>query len=200
MKVMVIHPGTQHSVKLATAIKNNNHDVTLVTTVYDSRKSIIRKLSCFLPKGEQKRLAARNGKQLNDEDVQLFGEMLGLILLLIARIDKSKKIYVRCKRMIAKYVGYRAAKMAMKKKYDIVIAFDSYARYPFDILIKKKAPIIRVIDCSAAYAPKAKEIYSKIIMQYPKLEKTLMAERCVVGHKKYCQDLVDEMFKTDYIL
>lgn len=200
MKVMVIHPGTQHSVKLATAIKNSNHEVTLVTTVYNTKKSLIRKLSYVLPKKEQKRLAARKGRQLDDAEIQLFGEVLGLILLLIARIDKNKKLYVRFKRMVAEYVGYRAAKMAMNEKYDVVIAFDSYARYPFDMLIKKKSSIVRVIDCSAAYAPKAKETYSKIISQYPQLEESLKAERCVIWNERYYQDMVDEAFMANYIL
>lgn len=200
MKVMVIHPGTQHSVKLAEAIKKSNYEVTLVTTVYNKKKSLIRKLSCILPEREKRRLTARNAKQLDDEDVKLFGEVLGLILLLIARLDKSKRLYVRFKRSVAKYVGHRAAKMAMKKKYDMVIVFDSYAKYVFDILTKKNSSIVKAMDCSAAYAPTVKDVYTRIIGEYPQLEGALKAERCVIWSEKYYEDMVDEAYMADYIL
>lgn len=200
MKIMVVHPGTQHSTKLTFALKNKGYDVVLVTTVYNKTGSLINKISKLLPANEQNRLSARMNPQLNDKDIILFSELSGLILLLLARIDKSKKVYVKFKRFVAKRVGVKAAKLAIRKKYDAMIVFDSYAKYPFEYLQEKKSNIKRVIDCTAAYAPEAKKVYSDVLKNYPELEFSLKSERCVIWNDKYYRDMVDEAYIADYVI
>ena len=200
MKVMIVHPGTQHSTQLAAAIKKSGNEVKLVTTVYDKKKSIINLFSKLLSSKEKQRLNSRKNHQLNDEDIELIGEIMGLMLLFIGRIDKKKKIYVLFKRMVAKYVGIKAAQKAIKENYDIIIAFDSYAKYPFEKLLKEHSKILKVIDYSAAYAPVAKNVYKKIISQYPNLESTLKADRCVLWNKSYYEDMLKEAKLTDLII
>lgn len=200
MKVMVVHPGTQHSTQLAAAIKKSGNEVKLVTTVYNKKKSIVNIFSKLLSSKEKQRLNSRKNLYLNDEDVELIGELMGLILLFIGRIDKKKKVYVFFKRIIAKYVGIKAAQKAIKERYDIIITFDSYAKYPFEKLVKEHYKIIKIIDYSAAYAPAAKNVYKKIINQYPNLESTLKADRCVLWDKSYYKDMVEEANLTDLII
>lgn len=199
MKIMIIHPGTQHSTKLAAALKKNGHDVKLVTTVYNKKNSFINKISRLLPIAERKRLISRMNLELNDSDILLMSELSGLFLLLLNRIDKSKKIYVKYKYRVAKKVGIKAAKLALKDNYDLVIAFDSYAYYPFNYLNKEKSSIIKVIDYSAAYAPAAKETYMKVILKYPILIDTMKKDRCVLWDDKYYDSLCKEAFLTDFI-
>lgn len=200
MKIMVIHPGTQHSTKLAAALKSRGHKVTLVTTVYNKEGSFINRIVELLPKGEQQRLNARKNKTLTDKDVFLISEIGGLFLLMLSRLDRKKRIYVRYKRMIAKRVGIKAAKKALKEKYDVVIAFDAYSEYPFSYLKKRNKKIPCVMDCSAAYAEYARNIYLRQIKAYPWLKDTLMADRCVLWNIDYYKDMQHEAHIADFIM
>ena len=51
--------------------------------------------------------------------------VLLIILLVIGRLDKKKILYTWYKRIVAKKVGIRAAKMAVKENYDLVFSFDN---------------------------------------------------------------------------
>ena len=93
MKIMVIHPGTQHSTKLVAAIKSHGHEVKLVTTVYNKKGSLINKLFKILPNAERQRINSRKHSDLTEEDIILFNELEGLILLVIGRLDKKKILY-----------------------------------------------------------------------------------------------------------
>lgn len=200
MNIMIIHPGTQHSTKLAVALKSHGHEVKLVTTVYNKEGSLINRIFGILPKGEQQRLNARKNKGLAEEDIVLLNEIGGLLLLLLSRIDKKKKIYVCYKRLIAKRVGIKAAKKAVKENYDIVISFDSYSEYPFSYLQNKNTNITCVMDCSAAYAECAKNTYLRQIELYPQLKDTLMADRCVLWNKDYYNDMLHEAKIANFIM
>lgn len=200
MKIMVIHPGTQHSTKLVAAIKSHGHEVKLVTTVYNKKGSLINKLFKILPNAERQRINSRKHSDLTEEDIILFNELKGLILLVIGRLDKKKILYTWYKRIVAKKVGIRAAKMAVKENYDLVFSFDSYAEYPFSYLKNKNSKILCIMDCSAAYAEAAKITYSKQIELYPQLKEALMEERCVLWNKKYYSDMLHEAKISDYII
>ena len=111
MKILVMHPGTQHSTKLASAIKESGHDVKLLTTVYNKKHTIINFVKKLLPKKEIKRLDARKNNNLNDNDIIVKCELEGIILLLLGRIDRSKKIYAKYKYHVAKKIAQKAYKI-----------------------------------------------------------------------------------------
>lgn len=200
MKILVVHPGTQHSTKLTAAIKNAGHTVKLVTTVYYKKHTWLYLFMSLLPDSEKKRIKARQNKDLNEHNILVFSEILGLLLLVLARFDKSKKYYVRLKRIVASHVGRKAAKYAIKHKYDVVISFDSYALYPFSLLNNEKSGIIKVLDCSAAYAPYARSVYKNVIKKYTDQRNTLMSERCVIWNEKYYKDMINEAHIADKII
>lgn len=200
MKVLIVHPGTQHSTKLAAAIKESGHEVCLMTTVYKKTRSITNFLFPIFPAGEKKRIQSRVNHALNDEDIRLSHEIGGLLLLVVARIDKKKRIYTRLKRCIAKAVGKHAANVAQRENYDIVISFDSYSQYVFKKLEEQNFKGIKVTDYSAAFAPYVKRTYLSVIKQYPELKASLEAERPVLWNEKYYRDLCEEPKWCDYIL
>ena len=200
MKILIVHPGTQHSAKLAAALKSGNNEVLLITTVYKKKGSITGFLASFLPQSEKKRLESRVNASLIDSDIMPMCELRGLLLLAIARIDKKKKFYTVYKRVVAKAVGKKAARFACAHDYDAVISFDSYSMYLFEELGKHHYKGITITDYSAAYAPYAKNVYLKQIESHPQLSETLMAERPVLWNNKYFEDMQKEPSFPQYII
>lgn len=197
MKILVMHPGTQHSTKLASAIKESGHDVKLLTTVYNKKHTIINFVKNLLPKKEIKRLDARKNNNLNDNDIIVKCELEGIILLLLGRIDRSKKIYAKYKYHVAKKIAKKAYKIIIKENYDVVITFDSYAYHLFKRLKETKINIVKIIDYTAAYPIFVKKIYEKLFIQYPNFKSSLKSERCILWNKKYCKAAAEEIYYAD---
>lgn len=150
IRIIVAHPGRQHSFRIATALKEKNLLFKYVTTVYDKENSLImRIIKCFISKENRKRASKRRCPGLNDSDVVLFEQFLSFILLLVLRIDKTRKfsnalndfISVRFQRKLAKYV--------LDNNVDIVISFDANSRELFRILKKEKPSVICIMDNAA---------------------------------------------------
>ena len=85
-----MHPGKQHSFRVASALKQSGLLYKYITTVYDKEDSIMMKLvKKFVNKENQKRASNRKCEGLKDEDVVLFETFLSLLLLLATRLDKK---------------------------------------------------------------------------------------------------------------
>lgn len=164
MKIIVAHPGKQHSFRLASALKKSGDLLYYCTTVYDKNNSIKMKvIKKLLSKDNLKRANNRKNPDLNDSEVIQIGELGGLIETLLIRIDKSHLIYEKIRKINADKFGIKVAKLAIKLQADIVIMYDSNATKGFKYLKKKNPKIIRVLDVSIAARPYLKELYSKEI-------------------------------------
>ena len=148
LKIIVAHPGRQHSFRVATALKREGLLFKYVTTVYNKDTSLLMKIAkLFLNKENLERANNRRNVDLNDNDIVQFDAVLGYLLLLALRLDKSKKFYLLLDSIIKKSFGKKVAKYAIKNKADMIICFDTNALYCFRYLEKKKGTmIIRVID------------------------------------------------------
>ena len=49
VKIVIAHPGKQHSIQFAEAVNNSNFDMTYITTVYDSKSSFLMSHRNFCP-------------------------------------------------------------------------------------------------------------------------------------------------------
>ena len=67
-KVIVVHPGKQHSFRLAEALKKDNMLLNYVTTVYDKKYSLTHLFGSFL-KGDNKKRFLTRKSEIFDENV-----------------------------------------------------------------------------------------------------------------------------------
>ncbi len=151
MKVIVAHPGKQHSFETAIAVKENGMLLRYITTVYDQSNSIVMKLAKRLLRGnEVKRAQGRKNERL-DGCVTQFCELEGLLLLLIIRLDKTKSrvIYNSFNQYVANRFGKKVAQYAIRNNADAVICYDAVAMECFRILEEKAPHIIRILDNAA---------------------------------------------------
>lgn len=146
-KILLAHPGRQHSFRVAKALKENGLLFKYATTVYNKEDSFLIKLvNLFLSKDNKNRAKKRKCPSLTSNDVVLFNQLSGFILLLLLRIDYSKKIYYWFNKKTQDSFGKKVARFAIKHNVDAVICYDTNSLICFKILEKKAPHIKRIID------------------------------------------------------
>lgn len=151
MKVIVAHPGQQHSYQAAIALKEKGMLYRYVTTVYDSPNSLMMRVGKRFMKRDNLKRAQGRKNELLDGNVTQFCELYGLMLLLILRLDKTKKrvFYNKFNQFVSRRFGRKVADYAIKHEVDAVICYDTSSAECFRILEKKAPNIIRILDNAA---------------------------------------------------
>lgn len=146
-KIIVAHPGRQHSFRVATALKKSGMLFKYATTVYNKDNSLLMKLTkLFLGEENVKRANRRKCPLVNDDEVLQFCEFEALIHLLLIRIDKSHKIANRFGEYISRKFQRKLAKYIIKNNVDAVISYDTNSTVLFEILKEKAPNVYRIMD------------------------------------------------------
>ena len=200
MKVIVAHPGQQHSYKTAVGLKKSNQLYKYITTVYMKKKSITNMISRFLPNNIRIRAINRKCNELDDHEIVQFCELDGLILLFLQRIDKNKKLYDKWSLHITKKFGIKVAKYAIKNNADAIIIYDTQGAYIGKYLHKHKSKIKLIMDVSAANLDYMKGIYSKDFKICPSFKNRLLFEKGYLWNDKVMKPLREEIIYPDAFL
>lgn len=201
-KVIVAHPGKQHSFRLASALKKDlDFEVTYITTVYDKSNSILMKLiNKLVSNSNRKRAKTRRNKDFLDEEVVQFCQIGGLIEIYLSRFDKSGKLYSAWHKKNSAKFGIKVAKYAIKHKFDAVICYDTNAFECFKYLEKYKPEIHRILDASAVNAVFMKKIYENDMYQNPLFKNKLKKEVGKFLTNQHQIYTVQETKSTEYVL
>jgi len=149
-KIIVAHPGKQHSFQLATALKQNGMLYKYITTVYDRPGSFTSVLKYFLKGKMKKKAGTRSTKSLANDEIIQFYELGALILLLISKFPSSDKVWKKLNGRLSDVFGRKVAYYAIKENVDAVICFDTNCVALFKILKEKAPNIKRIMDVSIA--------------------------------------------------
>ena len=198
-KIIVAHPGRQHSFRLATALKKNDMLLYYVTTIYNKKSSRLMQLvQLFLSKDNLKRANNRKNSFLKDTDVIQYCEFRGMVEALLVRIDKSHRVYRFMQRHDSDRFGVKVAKLAIKENVDAVVMYDSNATAGFRYLKKKAPNIVRILDVSIAPRPYIKRIYQKEIQNSGNND--LKKENAYLWQPKHLARSQSEIDDADYFL
>lgn len=199
MKIIVAHPGKQHSFRLATALEKSGHLLYYVTTVYKKSDSLLYKiLELFLSKDNKKRADSRRSNDIPESKILTFCSLLGLLELVLLRLDKSTDLYRSLHSLTVNRFGIKVAKLAIKEGADMVICYDSNAVSCFPYLKEHAPHIKRVLDVSIASRHYMKKIYEK------EIEKTgnsdLKDENQYLWNDQKLSNLNKEILDSQYFL
>ena len=199
-KVIVAHPGKQHSFQLAYGLKKCNLDVTYCTTVYNKPHSLTQTVIKMLRGDNKQKAIQRRDDRLNDAQVIQFCEFSALILLLCSRFKKLKNISSKLDLKIKNRFGIKVAKLAIKTNCDAVIMYDTNATKCFYYLKKKAPEIKRIMDVSAANRLFMKNIYEKDFSISPSFSDKLFSERSFLWNEDSLERIRNEIVFTDQFL
>lgn len=163
MKIIVAHPGKQHSFKTAEALNKDNHLFKYITTVYDGPKSLTSLLKYFLKGKLANKANTRKSSQLPSSKIIQFNELYGLLNLILLRLPILKKYHSVYSIFITDKFGIKVARYAIKHNVDAVIMYDTTSNKCWSILEKEAPHIKRILDVTIASRMFMKENYIKDI-------------------------------------
>lgn len=200
MKIVIAHPGQQHSYQLATAIKQQGCLYRYITTYYafQGKQSILKKIPLF--KSLTSRALKRRCEELEDAEVKTFGEIAFFLVAFLLRSDKKGNLYRRVNHWLSHWFGRKVAQYAIKNQVDAVVMYDTNAETCFSILEKKAPQIIRIQDVSAINRLYMKHVYEEDMKRSPQLAKHLLLERGFLFDKKYEKSWHKEISLSDYFI
>lgn len=160
MKVLIAHPGKQHSYRTATALKQGKLLDAYVTTVYYKKNNLTSKVFHFLKEKDLNKAKLRRCENLDDCEVIQKHELLGLIILLVMRLPFRRLCNLLNRFMILQF-GKSIAKLAIKRQVDAVIMYDNTAVPCFSYLQKHAPHIKRILDASTVNRLYIRKVYEK---------------------------------------
>lgn len=189
IKILVAHPGRQHSYRVATALIHHDMLGKYVTTVYNKDDSFLMKIVRKVIKGDDKKKADRRKcPDVPDSYILQFNEIAGLFLLLIQRIDHSRRIIGWLTKRITSSFQKNLAKYIIKNKIKVVISYDTNSDILFSILKEKAPDVIRIIDNAHPCRNYLHKVYNEKLESSKEFAKTYEA----------CGYLTDENIAAAY--
>lgn len=180
-RIIVAHPGRQHSFRLAAALKRRGLLHSYVTTVYRKTASPLMSLvERFVTTDNADRSRRRRSEALDDSEVVQRCEMLGLLELLWRRLLPrtrftawwAERTSVRFQRLVAR--------RAIRGAVDAVVMYDANAADCFRILKRDAPQVTRILDVSAANRLYVKHLYEEDMLRSPRFAERLRSERPVL--------------------
>lgn len=199
MKVILAHPGQQHSFKVATALKQSGYLYKYFTAVYDKPSSLIMKFVHFVVKGDDvSKVGKRRCPALLDSDVVTYYTFLSLCVIILSRFKQTKRLSYALDRKIADSFGLKVAKYAIKHNVDAVICFSMNETKCFEYLSEHAPNIKRIVDCANSPVMFMKSIYDEDITRTGK--NNLKQEVPSFWNKKELEKQKSGIEKTQYFL
>lgn len=163
MKIIVAHPGRQHSYKTAEALYKGDMLYQYMTTVYDKKSWKILFTKYLMPESVKKKIELRKSAIIPDELVTIKCTFLGLFLLFFYKLSIHRKYRDFVFQYVHDKFGKCVADYAIKNNVDAVIMFDTTCNKCFEILKKNATNIRRIQDVSIANRAFMKMNYEKDI-------------------------------------
>ena len=196
MKVLLVHPGKQHSFETAKALKEAGVFYKYVTTVYDKDNSLTNKIKHLLKGKNLKKANTRKCPYLKDEEVIQIYEWWGLLVLLISKLPFLSKLYFHLNIALSNHFADKAAQIAIKENVDAIIVYDGISRKGLKY-IKTQAPqITTIMDVSISMRPFMKANFEKDMKNYH--HNGFYKEEAYLWNIKYEKVIREELKYVDY--
>ena len=147
MRIVVAHPGRQHSFRLATALNQAGLLYKYITTVYNNPKSfLMRSVMKMISRDHLSRAEKRRCDDIPDDKVYQICEFEGLLLLALGKIDKTHVLRNYYSEYVSRRFQRKLARYIISEKVDMVISYDTNSALLFSILRKRAPHVIKIMD------------------------------------------------------
>ena len=164
-KVIVAHPGQQHSYRLASALKHAGLlDEYATTLYYRSPMSLLGLMAAVAPGDNGDRIRNRCNPDLDPSDVKQFYELRGIAETLMWRTRNVRR-YSSYMNRTKELFGVAVAKDAIERGASAVVCYDTNAAPTFRYLEQHAPNIRRVLDASNVPRAFRRFFYDKIIAE-----------------------------------
>lgn len=161
VRVIVAHPGKQHSFRTAIGLEKNGLLENYVTSVYNKKYSITYYLE-KLSKGDlKKKLHTRFCSIIPPKKVRQINELLVIITLFLNRFPKFQYITENWNYYVESFFYKKLMRFVRRKNPDALIVYNGSSNKHFSIL--KNCSTVKIMDMSIAKREYIHEILQKEI-------------------------------------
>jgi len=197
--ILVAHPLQQHSYRTAEALQKSNKLSNYVTTIYyNPKKTFYKILSFFLNKDSRIRLKRRVNDKINDKVITK-ASLLGLVYLLLIRVDKKKIIEPYFYTFLVYFFGRRVLKIIRRTNPNAVIMYDTTATSVFYAIKRRNMKIVTILDMTSTPGFKIRDILDEEIRKKYAIDGSINNKLKSFSRKKI-EKYNQEIFNSDYIL
>jgi glycosyltransferase involved in cell wall biosynthesis len=168
MKVIVVHPGKQHSFELSKALIKKGFLDRYITSVYNRPKSFTRILLKFVKGNLYKKINGRKSSSIPDESVKQYNELGVIFTLFLNKFPRIQKIAENWNFYIESSFYKKTMKFIKNNRPDCVVIYNGYANKHIDII--KNLGVVKIMDMSIA-----KRDYIQQILQH-EIDETGLSE------------------------
>jgi glycosyltransferase involved in cell wall biosynthesis len=168
MKVIVVHPGKQHSFELSKALIKKGVLDRYITSVYNKPKSFTRILLKFVKGNLYKKINGRKSSSIPDESVKQYNELGVIFTLFLNKFPRIQKIAENWNFYIESSFYKKTMKFIKNNRPDCVVIYNGYANKHIDII--KNLGVVKIMDMSIA-----KRDYIQQILQH-EIDETGLSE------------------------
>jgi len=161
MKVIVIHPGKQHSFQLSTALRKVGILDKYITSVYNKPNSYTNILLKLVKGSLYKKIYDRKCKEIPDEYIKQYNELEVIFTLFLNKFPKIQKIAEYWNFYVESSFYKKAMKFVKHEKPDCIVIYNGYANKHIDTI--KRLDIVKVMDMSIAKREYIQKILQKEI-------------------------------------
>lgn len=198
-KVLVVHPGKQHSLRTAGAILESGQLYKYITTIYDKKGSITHCIKKCFGEKNKKKMNTRKSTEIPDEYVLQYCELRAMFGILLSKVfGLSSVVWHKYNYYLNDVFGKKVAKYAIKHNVDLIVSYDNNSSLLFET-VKKYAPGIQlVLDVSIANRLYMKNNYIKDIESFGDIK--LKDEQRILWDEDVCLRIKKEMELADHFI
>lgn len=197
MRVVLFHPMQQHSYKTAEGLIDAGVLYEYRTCIfYQPRKIIYKLLGAVLDKDNLKRMLGRTNGKIAPY-VKTSHTFLGLLFLLVFRIDKKGYASNYLQFLVSHLMGMSVVRHAIRENVDVIIAYDTWAHGVLKEIRKRNSNIKVVIDYSSLYAEEILRIINEDI-RINRIGTKAFEKSLIKFSPKYMKAFMFEKDQADY--
>lgn len=152
-KIIVAHPGKQHSYKTASALEKAGLLDEYITSVYNKPYTITHFLSIFARGAVKKKIDSHYSNDIPVDKVKVLAQFRGNLALILLKIPVVNRFYNQWNNGLNEVFGKKVAREVSERRVDAVISYDYNSSELFDVLKKTNPQVIRILDVSIATRP-----------------------------------------------
>lgn len=197
-KIVIAHPGQQHSYHTATAVARTGNLYKYLTTVYIKKGSLTDLVMKNLKGDTRLRANRRKIAALSDEKIKQFWEMGALITILLSKFPKLAKLKDKWNFFVANRFNRRAVKYVCKEDIDALIVYDGISCRCLHTVAKRRPDIIKIMDFSIASRPYMRHVFENDMDKFGHSE--FYREDPSLWDEGIAKDIISDVSNADYFL
>lgn len=197
-KVVVAHPGKQHSYRVVSTMQKNGKLDYFLTSVYNRPGQLTNVLYRLARGNIKKKIGGHYIADIPQNKVKVLSELLGVISLVSLKLPYIKKYYANINNALNDKFGIGAAKFIKREKPEVVISYDYNSAVLFEKLSEDCPEIIKILDVSIATRPFMQETFKADFEKTH--EQALIDNYTEIWSEESIERVYREIKKADYFL